>query len=61
MKNGIETFSGSYQEDGKTQGAKMFFGGAFAMKNAIQQSTKLAIDQILRKLIYDINVAIAKQ
>ena len=33
----------------------MFWGGAFAMKNAVQQSTKLAIDNILRQLIADLN------
>ena len=33
----------------------MFWGGAFAQKNAVQQSTKLAIDEILRQLIADLN------
>lgn len=32
----------------------MFWGGAFGMKNAIQQSTKSAIDQILIELINDL-------
>ena len=48
-------FSKVYQADGTTQGGKMFWGGAFAMKNAVQQSTKLAIDNILRQLIADLN------
>jgi len=43
-----------YKADGRTQGGKMFWGGAFGMKNAIQQSTKTAIDQILIDLINDI-------
>ena len=32
----------------------MFWGGVFAMKNAVQQSTKLAIDQILKNLTSDL-------
>lgn len=50
-----DVFSKVYQSDGTTQGGKMFWGGAFAMKNAVQQSTKLAIDNILRQLIVDLN------
>lgn len=53
--NGNQVFSKSYQEDGKTQGGKMFWAGAFGQKNAVQQSTKLAIDAILRRLIEDLN------
>jgi hypothetical protein len=48
-------FSKSYQESGKTQGGKMFWAGAFGQKNAVQQSTKLALDEILRQLITDLN------
>lgn len=33
----------------------MFWGGVFAQKNAVQQSTKLALDEILRQLIADLN------
>lgn len=47
-------FEKIYKSDGKTQGAKMFWGGVFAMKNAIQQSTKLALDEILRNFMVDI-------
>ena len=50
-----DVFSKVYQADGTTQGGKMFWGGAFAMKNAVQQSSKLAIDKILRQLIADLN------
>lgn len=52
---GENIFSKRYQEDGKTQGGKMFWTGAFGQKNAVQQSTKLAIDEILRRLINDLN------
>lgn len=52
---GQDVFSRSYRSVGKSQGGKMFFGGAFGMKNAIQQSTKLALDDILTKLIVDLN------
>lgn len=53
-------FSKVYQADGTTQGGKMFWGGAFAMKNAVQQSTKLAVDNILRQLIGDLNAQSAR-
>ena len=53
-KNGNNIFSKSYQAQGKSQGGKMFWGGPFAMKNATQQSTKLAIDEILADFINDI-------
>lgn len=48
-------FSKTYNQTGKSQGGKMFWGGVFAQKNAVQQSTKLAIDEILRQLILDLN------
>lgn len=54
-KDGRDVFSRTYQADGRTQGGKMFWGGAFAMKNAVQQSTKLALDTILRQLIIDLD------
>lgn len=52
---GTSLFSKTYQVEGKGQGAKMFWGGPFAMKNATQQSTKLAIDKILIRFIQDFN------
>jgi len=52
---GQVVFSKTYMQDGKTQGGKMFWAGAFGQKNAIQQSTKLALDEILRQLISDLN------
>jgi hypothetical protein len=59
-----ETFGKTYQADGNSQGAKMFFAGAFGMKNAVQQSTKLAMDTIMGQFIRDLNAAanaVAKQ
>ena len=44
-----------YHSEGKSQGGKMFWGGAFAMKNATQQSTKIAVDKILKDFINDLN------
>lgn len=58
-RGGQDLFSKVYQADGTTQGGKMFWGGAFAMKNAVQQSSKLAIDNILRQLIADLNTRTA--
>lgn len=55
MRGGKEIFSKTYVQDGEPQGGKMFWGGAFAQKNAVQQSTKLALDEILRRLIADLN------
>jgi hypothetical protein len=58
-QGGAQVFQKTYSSDGKTQGGKMFFAGAFGMKNAVQQSTKLAVDDILRKLIADLNARAA--
>lgn len=53
--SGKVLLSKTYTQDGVTQGGKMFWGGVFAQKNAVQQSTKLALDEILRQLIADLN------
>lgn len=55
VRGGRPVFEKTYSEAGKTQGGKMFWAGAFGQKNAVQQSTKLAIDEILRDLISDLN------
>lgn len=55
QNKGISIINKTYHAQGKSQGGKMFWGGAFAMKNATQQSTKFAIDQILTDFINDIN------
>lgn len=52
-----EIFKKTYSADGKSQGAKMFFAGAFGMKNAVQQSTKLATDEIITNFIRDLKVS----
>ena len=52
---GATVFTKVYVSSGSTQGGKVFWGGVFAMKNAVQQSTKQAIDDILRQLIADLN------
>jgi hypothetical protein len=54
-RGGTEDFSKVYQAAGDAQAGKMFWGGEMAMKNAVQQSTKHAIDDILRRLISDLN------
>lgn len=46
-------FSQVYRAGGVTQGGKMFFAGVFGMKNAIQQSTKSALDDILARFVND--------
>jgi hypothetical protein len=58
MRGGAEVFNKVYDADGSTQGGKVFWGGVFAMKNAIHQSTKQAVDEILRRLIADLNAQI---
>lgn len=60
VKNaGGEIFKKTYTADGKTQGGKMFWGGAFGMKNAVQQSTKLATDEIIASFIRDLKASTA--
>ena len=54
-ENSQVKFEKTYHSEGASQGGKMFWGGPFAMKNATQQSTKLAIDKIISEFIEDIN------
>jgi len=51
---GTILFENHYEATGRSQGGKMFWGGAFGMKNAIQQSTKLALDSILSRFMSDL-------
>lgn len=44
----------TYKEEGSTQGAKMFWGGAFAMKSAVRQSSLLALKTIFKKIRKDL-------
>jgi len=54
-RNGTERFNKSFQATGLPQGGKMFWGGVFGMKNAVQQSTKAAIDTIISDFIKSIS------
>lgn len=54
-RGGADRFAKVYVAGGSTQRGKVFWGGVFAMKNAVQESTKQAIDDILRQLITDLN------
>lgn len=56
-RGGVAVFTRIYASDGDPQGGKMVWGGSLAMKNAIQASSKHAIDDILRQLIADLNKA----
>lgn len=51
---GVAPFRNAYRAEGASQGGKMFWGGAFAMRNAIHQSTKLAMDEILAEFLNDL-------
>lgn len=58
LRSGEVVFDKIYTKRGVSQGGKMFWGGAFAQRNAVQQSTKYAVDDILRELISDLNTKI---
>jgi len=53
-KDGATILEKSYSSSGNSQGGKMWAAGPFGMKNATQQSTKYAIDEILKQFINDI-------
>lgn len=53
-KAGKKIIDQKYQANGNSQGGKMFWGGAFAMKNAVQQSSKRAMDIILTHFLTDL-------
>lgn len=50
----------TYTAEGETQGGKMFWGGAFAMKSAIRQSSLDAYKKIFAQLRSDLEAALAK-
>jgi hypothetical protein len=52
-------FDKTYVETGLSQGGKMFWAGPFGMKNAIQQSTKTALDRILAQSLKDMAPSLA--
>lgn len=51
---GKTAFTKRYKVEGPAQGGKMWMGGAMAMRTAVQQSTKLATDDILKQLLTDL-------
>lgn len=55
ISKGKKVFSKRYTETGNSQGGKMFWGGPFAMKNAIQQSTMTAMNKVFRQFTTDLN------
>jgi hypothetical protein len=56
-KDGKTILQKMYQAEGISQGGKMFWGGGMAMKNAVQQSTKSAMDTILTSFLSDLKNA----
>jgi hypothetical protein len=52
-----EKLSKTYTGTGNTQRGKMYWGSGFAMKNAIQQSSKVAMDQIISNYFNDLMIA----
>jgi len=52
-------FDNTYNAKGRGQGGKIFLAGTFGIKNAVQQSTKSALDKIFHNLISDINTKLA--
>jgi hypothetical protein len=48
-------FDRSYTEEGDSQGGKMFWGGAFAMKSAVRQSSLDAYRKIFARLRADLD------
>jgi hypothetical protein len=50
----------TYSAEGETQGAKMFWGGAFGMKSAIRQSSLDAFKKIFAQLRPDLTGAMSR-
>lgn len=53
-------FDKSYRSEGDTQGGKMFWGGAFAMKSAIRQSSFQAYRSAFSRLRIDLGLILDK-
>lgn len=53
--NGKTSFEKDYNAVGKAQSGKRFIGGVLAMKNAIEELTKRAVDEIMNDFIIDLN------
>ena len=56
----VPLFEKTYQEEGDTQGGKMFGGGAFAMKSAIRQSSYDAYKKAFARLRTDLAALLDK-
>ncbi len=56
-RNGERVFIEKYSRKGISQWGKMFWAGALGMANAVQQSTKSALDKILTDSLSDFQVA----
>ena len=54
----VALFEKKYTGEGMTQGAKMFWAGAFGMKSAIRQSTLDAYKNIFEQLRSDLRIAL---
>jgi hypothetical protein len=57
-RDGHLLFEKSYQQEGNAQAGKMVFGGAFAMKSAVRQSSLQAYRQIFTELRGDMQKAL---
>lgn len=57
-RDGRVLFEKRYDAAGPAQGGKMFFGGAFAMKSAVRQSSLAAYQEIFAKLRADMQLAL---
>jgi len=55
VEHGEERFRKTYSGSGSDQYSKIYWGAGLAMRNAIQESTKQALDAILRQLAVDLN------
>ena len=60
-RDGEWILSKTYRQDGRRQLGKMFWGGVFTMNNAIQQSTKTALDRTLSNSLSDFQAAMNKR
>jgi len=57
----VQVLGKTYHAEGFTQGAKMFWGGAFAMKSAIRQSSLDAFKKIFAELRHDLEGVLATE
>jgi len=53
-RNGSLLFEKNYKAEGQKQAGKMFWGGAWAQRHAVHQSTQTALDSIMNALAGDL-------